>query len=235
MYRSFIAMIVAVSLCLIQACSGPHPSPAKETATQHEIDPRDPPSITRWEGSESNVWRSKIEVVDLACFRDKMTEKGHSEAKPVPVEFCNALDSGITAEQRTALQSFRETEAELYSKVRAAIYADYRRSYSASKEGWSLGASIFNGDQADTEAVLPKIVKGDELDGLVSFGKLYILRPKDGVVRVGLVLYCPWDEEHGMGVVIANGEVERVGDSGVVYLQLTTGSYSEPNEKKGNG
>jgi hypothetical protein len=51
-----------------------------------------------------------------------------------------------------------------------------------------------SGGQADVNAVLPKIVNGNELDGLVYFDRLYVLRPKDGVVRVGVVLHCPWDE-----------------------------------------
>jgi hypothetical protein len=219
MNRILIAAAIAVSLTLIPACGGPFPIPARETAMYPKIDPGDPASITRWEASEYNVWRSKIEVVGIACFRDKMTEKGHSGAEPVPIEICNARDSGITAEQRAALQRFKETESELYAKVRTAIYAEYRKSYSTYKQAGSLGASMFGGDQADIKTVLPKIVKGDELDGLVSFGTVYVLPPKDGVVRLGVVLRCPWDEEHGMGVVIANGQVERVGDEGVVYLQ----------------
>jgi hypothetical protein len=218
MHRMFMAVTVAVSLTLVSACGGPPPLPVSPTASYPEIDPREPGSITRWEASAFNVSRSKIEVVGVACFRDKMTEKGHSEAKPIAIEICNALNSGITAEQRTVLERFKETESELYAKARAAVYAEYRKSYSTYKQAWSLGAGMFGGGQADVNDVLPKIVKGDELDGLVSFGTLYVRRSKDGVVRLGIVLHCPWDEENGMGVVIANGEVERVGDTSVVYI-----------------
>ena len=219
MHRMFMVVTLATSLTLVPACGGPSPFPVSQAASFPVIDPRDPGSITRWEASAYNVWRSKIEVVGVACFRDKMTEKGHSEAKPVAIEICNALDSGITAEQRAALERFKESESELYAKVRAAIYAEYRKSYSTYKQASSLGAVMFGGGQADVNAVLPKIVKGNELDGLVSFGTLYVRRPKDGLVRLGIVLQCPWDEENGMGVVIANGEVERVGDASVVYVQ----------------
>jgi hypothetical protein len=218
MPRMFVAVTLAVSLTLVPACGGPPPFPAGQPASYPEIDSRDPGSITRWEASAFNVWRSKIEVVGVTCFRDKMTEKGHSEAKPVPIQICYALDSGITAEQRAALERFKETESELYAKARPAIYAEYRKSYSTYKQAWALGAGMFGGGEADVNAVLPRIVKGDELDGLVSFGTLYVRRPKDGVARLGIVLHCPWDEENGMGVVIANGEVERVGDTSVVYL-----------------
>ena len=67
--------------------------------------------------------------------------------------------------------------------------------------------------------MLPQIVKGNELDGLVSFQTIHLFRGKDGVVRVGIVLDVPWDEENGMGVAIAGGEVEGVGDAGVAYRQ----------------
>jgi hypothetical protein len=182
-----------------------------------KINLADHSSITRWEASKYNIWHSKIEVIGLSCFRDKMTEKEHSEAKSVPIERCAALDSGITADQRTALQNFKDKESARYAKARAAIYAEYRRSYDTYKGAWSLGAAMFGGDGADVEAVLPKIVKGNELDGLVSFGTIYIFPAKDGVARLGIILGCPWDEEHGMGLVVANGEVVRVGDAGVVY------------------
>lgn len=109
-------------------------------------------------------------------------------------------------------------EPELYAKVRSTVYDEYRKSYSTYKQAWSMGASIFGGNAADMEAVLPKIVKGNELDGLVSFGTIYIALPKVGVASVGNDLDCPWDEEHGMGVVIANGDVKRVRRAGVVHL-----------------
>lgn len=41
-----------------------------------EINLADPASITRWEASEYNPFHSKLEVVPLAFFRAKMTEKG---------------------------------------------------------------------------------------------------------------------------------------------------------------
>ena len=55
------------------------PSRSKPGSSYPEIDPRDPGSIARWATSAYNVWRSKIGVVGIACFRDKLTEKGHSE------------------------------------------------------------------------------------------------------------------------------------------------------------
>jgi hypothetical protein len=77
--------------------------------------------------------------------------------------------------------------------------------------------------------VLPEIVKGNELDGLISFKIVYISRPEKGVSWIGIVLDCPWDEENGMGLVIAGGDVERVGNAGVALLGL----MPEPGDHSG--
>jgi hypothetical protein len=184
-----------------------------------QIIPSDSASIARWEASQYNAFRSKLDIVSLRYFRDQMTEKGHAEAKPVPIELCGALALGVAAEQGEALRRFVESEPELYAKARAAIYDQYRRSYSTYKQAWSMGARLFGG-ATDLRKVLPEAVKGNELDGLISFKTVYISRPEKGVSRIGIVLGCPWDEENGMGLVIAGGDVERVGDAGVALLAV---------------
>ncbi len=219
MRRLFIALVFALALAAIPACGDAPADPVNGVATMYPvIDPGDPASIKKWEASQHNAFRSKIEVVNLACFRDPMTEKGHPDAKPVAVQVRGALDSGVSAELQTALQQFKDTEPALYAKARAAIYAEYRKSYNTYKQALSMGAMLYGGRNADVEKMLPKIVKGNELDGLISFQTIDLYRGKDGAARVGIVLGVPWDEEHGMGVVMARGEVERVGDAGVVYL-----------------
>ena len=195
-----------------------------------EIIPSDPASIARWEGSEYNALRSKLEVVSLRCFRDKMTENGHPEAKPVAVEMCGALAAGVAGEQGEALRRLAATEPELYAEVRSAIYDEYRKSYNTYKQVWSMGARMFGGDENDVRKVLPKIVKGDELDGLISFKTIYLSRPENGVSRIGIVLNCPWDEEHGMGVVVSNGKVEQVGDAGAALLTVIPKSGNGPGQ-----
>jgi hypothetical protein len=193
-----------------------------------QINPSDPASIAQWEASQYNAFRSMLDVVALRYFRDQMTEKGHAEAKPVAVELCGALDSGVAAEQREALRRLAASEPELYAKARAAIYDQYRTSYSTYKQAWSMGARLFGG-ATDMRKVLPEIVKGNELDGLISFKTIYISRPEKGISRIGIVLDCPWDEENGMGLVIAGGDVERVGDAGVAIL----GAMPIPGNRSG--
>jgi hypothetical protein len=217
MRRAFSALAIAVSLASIPACDSSPQSLNTEAAMYPQIVPSDSASIARWEASRYNAFRSKLDVVSLRYFRDQMTEKGHADAKPVPIELCGALDSGVAGEQGEALRRFVGSEPELYAKARAAIYDQYRRSYSTYKQAWSMGAGLFGG-ATDLRKVLPEIANGNELDGLISFKTVYISRPEKGASRIGIVLDCPWDEENGMGLVIAGGDVERVGDAGVALL-----------------
>jgi hypothetical protein len=143
-----------------------------------------------------------------------MTEKGHSDAKLVAIELCGAIDGGVTTEQAETLKRLVDEEDALYTKVRAAIYRQYMKSYSTYKQAWLMGSVLFRGDANEISKVLPEIVKGNELDGLVSFGTIYVSPPEKGVSRIGVSLHCPWDEEHGMGVRIAGRDVEEVGDAG---------------------
>ena len=106
------------------------------------IDPEDPASIRRWEKSKDNIHRSKIEVIDLYCFRDKMTRRGHTKAKPVAVEMCHALDAGIADEQRIALERFRDAESRIYTKARSAIYDYYRETYDSFKTMLASAAPV---------------------------------------------------------------------------------------------
>lgn len=230
MRRLLTRVFLAVSLASIPACG--RPSSDREASMDSEVVPSDPTSIARWESGQGNVFRSKLEVVPLRCFRDRLTERGHAETKPVVIEIVGGLDAGVAGEPSETLRRFAATEPELYARVRAAIYDEYRKSYSSYKQAWSMGAAMFGGDEINGREVLPEIVKGNELDGLVSFRTIYVSRPENGMSRIGIVLACPWDEEHGMGVVIANGDVERVSDAGTALLSVMPKSGNRPDQPK---
>ncbi len=73
------------------------------------------------------------------------------------------------------------------------------------------------GGESDTGDVLPEVIKGDELDRLVTFGRIRVFSPKDGVSKAGIECGCPWDEEHGLGVLLSGDEVENVGMADIAY------------------
>jgi hypothetical protein len=116
----------------------------------------------------------------------------------------------IEDQARKSGKSPEEMQAILFPKIQAALEEQLRRPGSE-KSTW---ASLI----PKMRSLLPKIEKGNELDGRVRFGSILVCPPKKGLSRIGIVLECPWDEEHGMGLVIANGEIEEVGDSGVALL-----------------
>src|SRR5262249_20688749 len=161
-------------------------------------------------------------------------------------------DSGVADEQRTAVERFREGEADIYVRARAAIYKFYRETsilldemlmtaapllemvpmqiriprarLAALEEARKAAKSPEELDEilhTEIEAALrdqfrrgdrkkstwasmipkmrsmrPKIEKGNELDGLASFESILVGGPKSDVSRIGIVLKCPWDEEH---------------------------------------
>ena len=71
---------------------------------------------------------------------------------------------------------------------------------------------------------MPKIEKGNELDGPVSFDGIIVLQPEEGVSRIGVDLRCPWNEEDGMGIAISGDEIELVSVAGVVHLPTSNSS-----------
>jgi hypothetical protein len=138
MRRAFSALAIAASLASIPACDSSPQSLNTEAAMYSQIVPSDSASIARWEASRYNAFRSKLDVVSLRYFRDQMTEKRHAEAKPVPIELCGALNSGVAGEQEEALRRFMGSEPELYAKARAAIYDQYRSAASLSNRSAGL-------------------------------------------------------------------------------------------------
>ncbi|MGP0065082.1 MAG: DUF6985 domain-containing protein, partial [Isosphaeraceae bacterium] len=57
-----------------------------------------------------------------------------------------------------------------------------------------------------------------------------VLRPRKGVSRIGVVMRCSWDEEHGLGLVISGDKIESVGDARSVDL-----AASETGRRKKRG
>ena len=151
MRRAFWALAIAVSLASIPACDSSPQSLETDTTMYPQIVPSDSASIARWEASQYNAFRSKLNVVSLRYFRDQMTEKGYAEAKPVPIQLCGAQDSGVAGKQAEALRRFLASEPELYAKATAAIYDQYRRSYGTYQRAWSMGAGLFGGAKRPAE------------------------------------------------------------------------------------
>ncbi len=142
----------------------------------------------------------------------------------VPTHIELPPDLGEIADRaRKAGKRPKEVGAILRPRIRAALEERFRRP-DFQKSTWASRIP-------KTRSMLPKIERGNELDGRVSFDSIQIGRPRRGVSRIGIVLGCPWDEEHGMGLVIANDAIEEVGDSGVALF--AEGGPARRKKRKG--
>jgi hypothetical protein len=199
-----------LSVLLLGACArAPSHSGQREIAVVPELDVNNPASIPAWEASQFNVWRSKIEVSRTKHFHDALGTGQRPAERQVPVEMCGAREKGIVREQRAALARLLANEEVMYGVVRKAIYRNYVAQYPELKKVWAIGSALFGGG-ADASDVLPEIVKGDELDRLVTFSRIRVFPPKEGLSKIGIECHCPWDEEHDIGVLLSGDNVEDV-------------------------
>lgn len=174
------------------------------------INPDDPASIAKWESSPYNFANAKISVVQLRFFHGFLGDSTPKEVKSVALQLYDAKTNDINPEQQSAIDGFIQDEAAIHSAIRHAIYEYYKESYSAYKEGVSLGAAMFGGAD-EIKDILPEISSGNELDDLVQFGTIYIHPPVSGSASIGIDFVVPWDEEHGIGLRLQEGQVEAIG------------------------
>lgn len=60
----------------------------------------------------------------------------------------------------------------------------------------------------------PAISKKDDLRSIIQLETIHIHQIESfGAFYVGYELYCPWDEEHGLGILIHKDRVIEIGDS----------------------
>jgi hypothetical protein len=181
-----------------------------------KIDLTDPNSIVKWEQSEWNVLKSKIKVTKLEYFGGRLKRKDEGKAILIGVQMRGALSEGILPAQEKALKELVDNEEEVHGKVREAIYKYYNQSYQDYKKGFEIAQALYG--IRDYTALLPKVVRGDELDDIVEFQEMLVHPPKDGHSKIGIEFNCSWDEEHGLGVVVCDGEVEQAGMAEVAIL-----------------
>lgn len=185
-------------------------------AVPDKIDLTEPNTIVKWEQSEWNVLQSKIEIVKLKYFGGHLKRKDEGQDSLIGVQMCGALSEGIRPAQKKALELLVDNEAEIHRKVREAIYNYYGQSYEVYNKAYKTAHMLYGG--VDYNEILPEIVRGDELDNLVEFQEMLVHPPKDGQSKIGIEFNCSWDEEHGLGVVVCDGEVEQTGMAEIAIL-----------------
>ena len=211
LYISLILLAMTMSSCKQKQ--------NEESMSKYEgpviIDLNDPNSITKWEQSDWNALHSKIEIVKFKHFGGHLKGKDDGQNKLIGVQMCNALPEGIL-EQKKSLEQFLANEEELHRKVRDSIYNYYAQVYKDYRKAYKIASMLYG--VHDLNEILPVIIKGDELDGLVEFQAMLVHPPKDGYSKIGIEFNCSWDEEHGLGIVICDSKVEQTGLAEVAIL-----------------
>jgi len=84
-----------------------------------------------------------------------------------------------------------------------------------------------------TEDYFPKISTPADVKKIIGISHIEILDDeKDGIGYIGFGCACPWDEEHGLGVIMHKDRVIDVGQysyalSGTVEIRKDNGTYTE--------
>lgn len=182
------------------------PLPEMDTDEFMIVDFDDPESIEQWESSFFNFRQSKLVVVELKFVHGFMRDTSGDPAR-VAIHVEEAVKEGVAPEQQAAIDDFVQNEEVIHGRIRDAVYQYYQEVYPAIKESLSKGW----GD--DLDDILPKVVIGNELDGLVQFDTISVHPPVQGTATMGLGFVVPWDVEPtmAMGLRLRDGEVESIG------------------------
>jgi len=192
--------------------------PIPQSSEPPGLDLASPSSVNAWERSDWNVLGCKMEVRELRWLVGALDPEKDGKIRRVGLRLCGAFADGVADEQLSALQYLIENEKSLFASVREAIYTHYREHRKDWLQGWQLGAALYGDGDMDINAFLPEVKNGTELDRLVMIADIYISRPVDGSSQIGIELNCVWDDEHGLGVCIADGKIKEVGGADVAYV-----------------
>jgi hypothetical protein len=122
--------------------------------------------------------------------------------------------------QAQALRQLLESPTNLRDVVLKAIYDKYaawREDYfgtRVSSDGGSTWQTGWELPQQFPPDAMPEIQSPECLRRLIRPVGIYLMSvPRHGTTRLGFSFSCRWDDEHGLGVTVHNGEVVSVGDS----------------------
>lgn len=91
----------------------------------------------------------------------------------------------------------------------------------------------YNVKNFDTELGFPELKSINEVKKIIGIGNIHILHyKKNNYSYIGFECGCPWDEEHGLGVIMYKDRVIDVGSadislSGSKELRKDNGTYTE--------
>ena len=164
---------------------------------------------------ENQSGNSKENASNLYGDQITSTARINSFDTTVTVLFWDTTDS-IDEIQKKNLQEFVVKQDSLFPAILNTIFEEYKKGYSAYKEGWTMTGKI---SDVELEKHLPKPTTADNLKAFITPGVLHIQNKNDCKLgTIGIEFDCTWDVENGLGVMIENWKVVRAGVAEASYF-----------------
>ena len=104
-----------------------------------------------------------------------------------------------------------DNHASIQEAMLRRIHQEYPRLRAEALEDWV--------DPAEAEAELPEVAEPGGLKALLRPSTLYVHQiAKRGMPYVGVSMGCPWDDEHGLGILLHGTVPVKLGGSDTAFL-----------------
>ncbi|MBQ4822109.1 hypothetical protein [Aquimarina sp. MMG016] len=124
--------------------------------------------------------------------------------------------------QKKALEYFNNNQTDVLNALCLGIIEYYPKLM-----------KVYDITEFDEEFGFPKIQNIDDVKKVIGIGNIHILDDKkDELSYVGFECGCPWDEEHGLGIIMHKERVIDVGAADIAFsgskeLRKDNGTYTE--------
>jgi hypothetical protein len=133
----------------------------------------------------------------------------------VTVLFWDTTDS-INEVQMKNFHEFISKQDSLFPDILNAIFEDYKKSYSAYKDGWRKAGYI---STVELEKHLPTPTTPNNLKAFITPGVIHVQNKKECKEgTLGIEFDCTWDIENGLGIMIENWKVVKTGVAEASYF-----------------
>ncbi|XRE44881.1 hypothetical protein ACIVBQ_003085 [Tenacibaculum discolor] len=124
--------------------------------------------------------------------------------------------------QKNAINYFYENQEKVLNSICNGIIEHYPKLM-----------EIYSVEEYDDEYGFPELKSIEDVKRIIGIGNIHILDDqKDDYSYLGFECGCPWDEEHGLGIIIHKERVIDVGSADISFsgskdLRKDNGTYTE--------
>lgn len=137
------------------------------------------------------------------------------------VNFGGDINSPLLSELRDTYDFIVSNQEEIKNVILQELFEEYS------------GFQAKYCDDEDDE-FMPDLTCVNDLKPLISLARVHILDViKDGIAYIGFEFDCPWDEEHGFGVMLFKNKVVAMGGSDSSFLSWIANDHlNESSDSK---